>query len=236
MSGLGCPCAWPCDRAPENAPLMVESESIAWARGDVLWAADTPGDWVLAVCTGAVGFRHGGQGLPGRLVDIAVRGDLAGEEAASNSTRPSACVGLVAGKGRRLNRASLLRRLADKGGWNTVLCVSARRSAVLAERLHAASAGTVEQRVAALLIGLADRIGLRDARGTLVPLPLPRIDLAHLAGCREETVVRRMKAWERASLVDTLREGFVIRDVPALRALTRTGLTRVNSTTDTAPC
>jgi CRP/FNR family transcriptional regulator len=55
-------------------------------------------------------------------------------------------------------------------------------------------------------------VGLKDARGTFVPLRLSRGDLADMVGCRVETTIRVMTRWQREGVVETQREGLVIRD------------------------
>lgn len=212
-----CPCPWPCSGVSTNAPLMVRSTPVTWIRGEELWAEGDSADWVLAICTGAVGLRRGPDAESGRFVDIVVRGEMAGEEAAVDASRPASCVGLVAGKGRRLPRRALTEALRRQPtAWHTLMCVSSDRTATLAQSLEGSSCATVGGRLATLLLSLGERVGLPDARGTMVPLRLARLDLAALVGCREETAVRHMRKWEKEGLVSTTREGFVLRDTPAL--------------------
>ncbi|MCO4768864.1 MAG: Crp/Fnr family transcriptional regulator [Deltaproteobacteria bacterium] len=217
MKNASCPCPYPCPEVHTNSALLSKSSHVSWRRGDELWrAGDGPG-WMLAVCTGAVGLRRGGDARTSRLVDIVVRGQIAGEEVAVGADRPATCVGLIAGKGRLLPRRQLSDAVQTKPlAWMSLMTISTQRSATLAQALETTSNGTVATRLAALLLRLGERIGLDDARGLMVPLPLPRIDLANLVGCREETAVRQMRAWEEHGLVSTLKEGFVLRDQPAL--------------------
>jgi CRP/FNR family transcriptional regulator, nitrogen oxide reductase regulator len=199
---------------------MVRSTPVTWIRGEELWAEGDGADWVLAICTGAVGLRRGADAESGRFVDIVVRGELAGEEAAVGAMRPASCVGLAAGKGRRLPRRALAEALRQQpNAWKTLMCVSSDRTATLAQSLESTSCATVSGRLATLLLSLAERVGLPDARGVMVPLRLARLDLAALVGCREETAVRHMRKWEKEGLVSTTREGFVLRDTDALSSL-----------------
>ncbi len=215
-----CPCPWPCPGASTNSPLLAKSTPVTWIRGEELWAEGDSADWVLAICTGAVGLRRGPDSESGRFVDIVVRGELAGEEAAVSAKRPAACVGLAPGKGRRLPRRALGEALRQQpSAWRTLMCISSERTATLAESLENTSCATVEGRLATLLLSLAERVGLPDARGVMVPLRLARLDLAALVGCREETAVRHMRKWEKEGLVSTTREGFVLRDTAILTTL-----------------
>ena len=199
---------------------MGRSTPITWTRGEQLWSEGESADWVIAVCTGALGLRRGTDAESGRFVDIVVRGEIAGEEAAVSAERPTTAVGLVAGKGRRLPRRALSDLLRQQpNAWRTLMGVASGRAATLAQSLESTTCATVEGRLARLLVSLGERVGLPDARGTMVPLRLARLDLAALVGCREETAVRQMRRWEKQGLVDTTREGFVLRDPAALSAL-----------------
>jgi len=185
---------------------MAHSTAVRWARGEQLWAAGDDSDWVLAVCTGAVGLRSSE-----RMVAVVVRGEIAGEGTAVDAPRAASCVGLAAGKGRKLDRATLDRLLADDpAAVAPLLKVSAARTAALTRSLGLFGSAPVPRRLAAVLTDLAGRLGLPDARGTYVPLRLGRADLAALAGCRDETVVRHMRRWQKEGLVTTLKTGFVL--------------------------
>ena len=198
---------------------MDVGEKFSFSRGDRLWAKGAASDELVAVCTGALGLRRG-EGGRARLVQILLRGDLVGEEAAVGGARPAACVALTAGKACRVPRASLSRTLlVAPRGWQTLLEVSGERVASFASRLEVANGAPVAARLALLLADLGHRIGLADARGLLIPLRLGRQDLADVIGCREETVVRTMRLWDDDGLVSTLREGFILRQPDALRTL-----------------
>jgi CRP/FNR family transcriptional regulator len=100
-----------------------------------------------------------------------------------------------------------------------------RMAEVLADRLHAMharveilSAGSVESRLAALLLDLAERFGdeLEDG-STLVPIALSRQELASLVSTSLETAIRVMSRWQKGDAVDTRADGFVLKDTALLR-------------------
>ncbi len=84
--------------------------------------------------------------------------------------------------------------------------------------MQATSRDPVARRLGAFLVDLSDRAGLADARGTMVPLRLSRRILGEIVGCREETVVRVMRSWEKAGALSSTREGLVLHDRQALLA------------------
>ena len=86
-------------------------------------------------------------------------------------------------------------------------------SRALREKIRIMTAGPVEQRLAALLAHLAARFGDEmDDGAVLIPVALSRTDLARLVGARSETTIRVMTRWQRAKLISTTPEGFVLHD------------------------
>lgn len=80
----------------------------------------------------------------------------------------------------------------------------------------------MEQRLATLLLALAERFGdEREDGSTFVPVPLSRQELSRLVGARAETVIRTMSRWQKVGVVATDARGFVLRDTERLRRVTR---------------
>ncbi len=86
-------------------------------------------------------------------------------------------------------------------------------------RRLADTTGSVEYRAARLFSTLAERVGQRRADGLFVPIHLSRQEIADLAGTTIETAIRIMSRWQKDGLVETEKDGFLIRQVDALRAL-----------------
>jgi len=79
--------------------------------------------------------------------------------------------------------------------------------------------GTVEYRAARLFSTLAERAGQQRPGGIFVPIHLSRQEIADLAGTTIETAIRIMSRWQKDGLVDTEKDGFLIRQIAALREL-----------------
>lgn len=79
--------------------------------------------------------------------------------------------------------------------------------------------GSSEQRAARLFLTLADRGGVTTAEGTRVPLPLSRQEIADLIGTTLETAIRLMSRWQKEAVLLTDKDGFVIQDRAALKAV-----------------
>ncbi len=79
--------------------------------------------------------------------------------------------------------------------------------------------GSVDYRAARLFATLAERAGRRHPDGVFVPIRLSRQEIADLVGTTIETAIRVMSRWQKEGLVETDRDGFLIRKIDALREL-----------------
>ena len=84
------------------------------------------------------------------------------------------------------------------------------------------SGGTVEQRVAASLLVLADKLGEPRGGSILLQLPLTREDLAAMTGTTTESISRTLSKWRRAGLIETGRRWISLTDRAALAAIAGT--------------
>jgi CRP-like cAMP-binding protein len=83
--------------------------------------------------------------------------------------------------------------------------------------LHARSVTNGAQRLAGLLVGLAERLG-GQAEGVIeIALPLSQDDLAGLAGTSRATVARALNGWRKRGLIRTGQRRITLTDVPGLR-------------------
>lgn len=89
----------------------------------------------------------------------------------------------------------------------------------LTDRLAELTGGKMEPRFARLFLKLAEEEGRDGPDGVRIPLPLSRQELADLGGTTVETAIRIMSRWGKAGVVETVEDGFVLRDRAALEAL-----------------
>jgi CRP-like cAMP-binding protein len=78
---------------------------------------------------------------------------------------------------------------------------------------------SVEQRLAATVLSLAERTGHTRPDMTLVQIPLARTDLAAMCGTTTESVSRTLSRWRRQGFVKTGRRWVGVEDFDALRAI-----------------
>lgn len=97
---------------------------------------------------------------------------------------------------------------------------------VTAERLHAAhesirqlSAFSVERRIAAVLLKLAEKLGEPSEEGVLIQTPLSRQDLADMTGTTLESASRVMSQFQKQGVIRSGRQWVAIADLPGLHAV-----------------
>lgn len=89
---------------------------------------------------------------------------------------------------------------------------------LLLSKIEILSAGTVEARLAALLLHLQARFGDELDDGTeLVPVHLARQELADLVATTTETIIRTLGRWQDEGLVEVRRSGILLRAPAELR-------------------
>jgi len=81
----------------------------------------------------------------------------------------------------------------------------------MCRRVEELSGGQVEQRIALLLLKLADKSGVvRPGEGIQIPIRLSRQDLADLCATTVETAIRVMSRLDKDGVVRSTRTGFVV--------------------------
>ncbi len=81
--------------------------------------------------------------------------------------------------------------------------------------------GSIEYRAARLFETLAERVGKPRSDGIFVPLHLSRQEIADLLGTTIETAIRIMSRWQKDGVVETEKDGFLIRTMAVLREMAR---------------
>lgn len=81
------------------------------------------------------------------------------------------------------------------------------------------SNGTIQQRIAATLLALAEQVGVPHDGGTLLQVPLTRSDLAAMSGTTTESASRVLSRLHRDGIIDTGRRWTSIIDRTRLATL-----------------
>jgi CRP-like cAMP-binding protein len=98
-----------------------------------------------------------------------------------------------------------------------------RRLRAAHDSVTSLAADPVEARLAATLLRLAEREGMRGPRGMTVPFHLTRQSLADMTGTTVETTIRTVGRWLRDGLVREEANRLVLTDLAGLRALAEAG-------------
>jgi CRP-like cAMP-binding protein len=104
-----------------------------------------------------------------------------------------------------------------------VLQVVGQRLENSQEIIKQLSVYSVEQRIAAALLRLADKLGEKKREGTLIQLPFSRQDLAAMTGTTVETVSRVMSRFSEEGWISTGRKWVILIDLDSLGQLIKNG-------------
>ncbi|MCB8933407.1 MAG: Crp/Fnr family transcriptional regulator [Fimbriimonadaceae bacterium] len=205
----------------ESRQVLAGESFMAYAeRGEAIWIAGAP-----SVFTGIVGVG---------FVKMA-KSSAAGMDVAVELLGPGQCFGLMAALE---GRPFPLSAIAVSNTWYLKVPTRAlipvyqacgpfkdQLLRTLTPRLRRAhdmmgrlSSGRVEERLAAVLLLLADSYGRRGDGGVELAVPLTRQDLAEMAGTTVETTIRIMSRWQKEGIVTTESRRITVRDEEQLAA------------------
>ena len=198
---------------------LAEQSFVAYAdRGEIIWLAGAPAQNIDVVGTGFVKMT---------------RSTPQGSEIAIELLGPGQCFGLmVAIEGREYPLSAIavtntwylkIPTRAFMEVYNSNLNLRDHLLRSLAPRLRKAhemmarmSTGRVEQRLAAVLLILADSYGTPAETGIRIAVPLTRQDLAEMAGTTVETSIRVMSKLQKEGILATDHQMITILDAASL--------------------
>jgi CRP-like cAMP-binding protein len=91
-----------------------------------------------------------------------------------------------------------------------------------AEQIRSLAVERVEQRIARVLLKLAESAGTDVPEGRVIEMPLTRQDVADMTGTTVETAIRVMSRFRRAGLIRTRRGKVVLVDLAILQQISET--------------
>lgn len=207
--------------ALREAASLAVSRTVS--RGVPIWRAGDPATHFQVVVSGIVKLVAPAPGLRPTVIDLFGPGETIGYWAAfDGSPLIGDAVPITEQVETLLVPAAVLHHAVSARPAAAIAMTHAvlAYARALRAKIAVLTAGTVQQRLAMLLLDLNTRFGDEAEDGTtVVPVPLSRQDLAQYVGATLETVSRMMSAWRRSRVVDTYSGGFVLRDVGALTAL-----------------
>jgi CRP-like cAMP-binding protein len=202
---------------PPGAALCVEGEAAAHAF--ILLDG-----WVKILAVSVDGHQS--------ILALRGTGDIVGEVAGETTGRRNATMQAVVTVHALIVQYDRLNSFLDahQGGsraYRHVMAYRWRESDAML-RLRGVTSGA--QRLAALLLGLAERLGGWSSGMTAgsvfeIALPLSQDELASLAGTSRATVARAFREWRKRGLIRTGQRRVTLTDAPGLRRVAGQALT-----------
>jgi CRP/FNR family transcriptional regulator len=204
----------------------VEREQIAQAtrevrarRGQVLFAGGEESDAVWAVREGVVHIIKSGPDGREIVLEVIPPGELFGAVVALQG-RPYPATAVAAEDSVVWALSSALaRQLCQKYPTlrAAILEQVTSRPRGAHDRMRSIALERVEQRLARMLLVLADKIGQKGGQDTV--LSVTRQELADMVGTTVETAIRITSKWQQDGLISSSRHEIVLRDDAELRRI-----------------
>lgn len=200
------------------ASIDARMQVTGYAEGDLIYRAGEPASHLFFLATGRVKVLRPSLGGNDVLIDIITPGGMFGSVSAlGDATYPDTAEALTVSCALRISAGDFTNVLtAHPSVALAVLDDVAHRLEQAHESVRTLSGGTVEQRVAATLLTLADKLGEERAEGLLLQLPLSRADLAAMTGTTTESVSRTLSRLREQRVIETGRRWTAVRDREAL--------------------
>lgn len=188
--------------------------SQGYAPGETIYFAGDPATRLYVIAAGKVKvIRHslGGQEV---MLDILSTGECFGNLAVlgrethldTAQAQTTTCVLTISGD----DFQTILLRYPHVA--LAALRITAARLKDAQDMIQQLSAHPAEQRIAAMLLKLSEKVGEPQKDGVLIQMPLSRQDLADLTGTTPETASRVMSQFRQAKLIRTGRQWVSILD------------------------
>ncbi len=204
-------------RAPDRDAIAAATREQRFAKGSVVFTEGQPADSLWAVKEGLVHILKSASDGREIVLEVIAPGELFGAVVAlENRAYPASAVAAEASVVWRLP-AELARELCRK--YPTL------RAAILEqvtgrlrsahERLRSVALERVEQRLARMLLTLAEKVG--HERGGVLRLSVTRQELADMIGTTVETTIRITSTWQRAGIIQSSRQELALTNPEALK-------------------
>lgn len=201
--------------AEEIAAIDDRMTASSWQEGDLLYLAGEPAEHLFVVAAGRIRLSQTTASGAETVADILVPGELFGAMGSlGEPVHLQTATAMVTSCALRIDQDAFRAVLTEHP---TVALRVLDDVAARLQRAHSDIGGqsseTVAQRVATVLLRLADKLGEdRGTHGTLIEVPLTRVDLAGLARSTPESVSRVMSRLRRDGIIDSGRRWTAVLD------------------------
>ena len=190
-------------------------------KGELIWFGGDPQGYFGIVGTGFIKMS---------------RPSFSGQEVAMELMGPGQVFGLngiIDGRGCPLNATALTLAVYGYLPGDRILPVFERNVAFkdtllrrAMTRLHEKvdlmarmTSGRVEQRIAAILLILAQSYGAETPDGVVLHVPLTRQEIGELAGTTTESAIRLLSRWQKEGMVSTEHQNITLHNMSAIEAI-----------------
>ena len=207
--------------ADELAAANKRFKARDFAEGATIYFADDPATHLYVVAIGQVRLMQHSPAGKDVLLDVLQPGEFFGSlmpgddgrYAETAQAHTDTCIlGINAEEFSRL-------MTSDPGIALAVLDLTTERLRAAQETVRRLSAYPMEQRLAAVLVRLAGKLGEQRADDLLIRTRLSREDLAQMTAATPETISRIMTQLQKDGLVSSGRQWVAVKDLDGLRRL-----------------
>ncbi len=204
-------------RKEDRDALIPLCRLRAYEKGDVIFQEGDPADRIHFIVTGRVKIVKAA-GARDVIIEILGDGEPVGAVAVfERRPFPAAAVAIEPSSILSIPEREFFVLLETRPEMTRHLLSGLTLRLIQLNKRLADMTGSAEHRAARLFLTLADRAGVPRERGTFIPLPISRQEIADLIGTTLETAIRLMSRWQKDELVLTEKTGFVIPSTEALR-------------------
>ncbi|MET0516075.1 MAG: Crp/Fnr family transcriptional regulator [Nitrospiraceae bacterium] len=207
-------------REPDRREFLEELTEAHYGKGDYIFRQGDPAEYFHIVKQGTVKCVKSSPEGKECTLKVLMPGDLFCCEAAvfDGSPHPGTAQPMGDVSVLRLSKKAyfdLLRKNPD-AAIEVIKYLGARLNEVQ-EQAKILALDRADQRLASLLVNLAERTGVKESQGFRLGVRLTRQDMANMVGVTTETVIRIMARFKKLRLVSGNAARLVVRDLAHLK-------------------
>lgn len=181
---------------------------VGFAANELVCYAGDPAEYLFVVADGRVKLMHHTQAGKDVMLDLLTPGEFFGSlSGLGEDIYPDTAVAQTQVCILSIDKKAFVQILTRYPSVSlNVIGIMSERLRAAHERLEQLSVGTVEERIAHVLLRLGDKFGeKKQGVGLLIQAPLTRDDLAAMTGATTETASRVMSQFQKDGLIQTGR-------------------------------
>lgn len=207
-------------RAPQRARLEPLCRIRGYEKGETIFDEGTAADRIYFIAQGRVKIVKAA-GTRDIILEILGPGEPVGAVAVfERRPFPASAITVEPSSILSIPEREFFQLLGEEPEMMRHLLAGLTMRLMMLNKRMADMTGTAEARAARMFLTLAERMGVKEEGGTLIPLALSRQELADLLGTTLETAIRLMSRWQKEGVVLTRNDGFLLHKDHALREMT----------------